>query len=76
VVSTQENKMPKVKKSVKKPTKKVAVKKSVRKPAKKSVKKVAKKPQPAPIQDVAVAPVVDVSGVVMITPVASDVLNK
>ena len=84
--------MPKkaTKKNVKKPNPAraktdAAFKAKVKKPAKKAVKtpakKTARKPRKVvstttPVKDVVVAPVVDASGVVMITPVVSDVVNK
>lgn len=69
--------------STKKPVKKTlkaATKKQAKKPAKKPV---ARKPRkkmahilPAPRKDVVVAPVVDASGVVTISPVLPDVVNS
>lgn len=55
------------KKKVKKPAKKAVSKKSVKK-TKKTVKKAT--------QPVMVKPVVDVSGVVIMTPVPDDILNQ
>jgi hypothetical protein len=65
------------KKAVKKPVKKAAVKKPVKaKAAKKPAKKVtARKPKAVPTNSVVVvAPVVDSTGVVTISPVDSDVV--
>ena len=74
-------KKPVAKKTIRKPAKKAvkpATKKQVKKPAKKTTRRVRKPAvvQVVPVQPIFVQPVVDPSGVVIMTPVRDDLLNK
>ena len=74
-------KKPVARKTVRKPVKKTtkpATKKQVKKPVKKTVRRVRKPAvvQVVPVQPIFVQPVVDPSGVVIMTPVRDDLLNK